>query len=114
MQTLRLSFKSSTFGLAALRITARTAISTIYSAILIKIEIMLTDGSFRLDTMVKMMIPMISSRTAAPRIALPTGPFSLPISRSASTVILTEVAVRITPMKTHFKTSLKSDASTWK
>ena len=36
---------------------------------------------------------------AAPRIAVPTLPFKCPISCNASTVILTEVAVRITPIK---------------
>ena len=43
-------------------------------------------------------MPRISSITAAPRIAVPTRLFSLPISRSVSTVIETEVAVRTTPM----------------
>ena len=45
------------------------------------------------------MIPKISSMTAAPRIALPARVFSLPISLSVSTEMLTEVAVRITPTK---------------
>ena len=49
--------------------------------------------------MVSAIIPSTSSITAAPRIAFPALVFSLPISRSVSTVILTEVAVRITPIK---------------
>ena len=46
------------------------------------------------------MIPKISSIIAAPKIALPEAVFNLPISCNVSTVILTDVAVRITPTKT--------------
>ena len=45
---------------------------------------------------VNAIIPRTSSITAAPRI--PASVLSFPISRSVSTVILTEVAVRITPI----------------
>ena len=47
---------------------------------------------------VNAIIPRTSSITAAPRIAFPASVLSFPISRSVSTVILTEVAVRITPI----------------
>ena len=57
-----------------------------------------TEGSVSALRMVRTMMPRISSITAAPSIAVPTRLFSLPISRSVSTVIETEVAVRTTPM----------------
>ncbi len=43
-------------------------------------------------------MPSISSMTAAAIMAVPTRLLSLPISRSVSTVIETEVAVRTTPI----------------
>ena len=44
--------------------------------------------------------------TAAPRIAFPAAEFNLPSSFNVSTVILTDVAVRITPMNTFCNTIL--------
>ena len=48
--------------------------------------------------MVSTRIPMTSSMMAALTMVVPTKPFSLPSSRSACTVILTEVAVMIQPI----------------
>ena len=56
---------------------------------------------------VKAMIPRMSSIIAAPSIALPDSDFSLPSSLSVSTVILTDVAVSITPIKTFCKNTLQ-------
>ena len=58
-----------------------------------------TLGSAMLVITVSAIIPRISSMMAAPRMALPALVLSLPISLSVSTVILTEVAVKITPIK---------------
>ena len=58
-----------------------------------------TVGSAILVIIVKAIIPKISSIIAAPKMALPARVFSLPISLRVSTVILTDVAVKITPMK---------------
>ena len=55
--------------------------------------------------MVSTIIPRISSITAAPRMVVPTLPFKRPSSRNVSTVILTDVAVSTTPIKTDFNTS---------
>lgn len=54
----------------------------------------------RLVTMVRAIRPRMSSIRAAARMVLPTTVLSLPISLRASTVMETEVAVRMTPMKT--------------
>lgn len=51
---------------------------------------------------VRTMMPSTSSMTAAAMIAVPTRLLSLPISRSVSTVIETEVAVRTTPINAAF------------
>ena len=45
------------------------------------------------------MTPKISSMMAAPKIALPARVFNFPSSFNVSTVILTDVAVRIIPIK---------------
>lgn len=45
-------------------------------------------------------MPMMSSMIAALRMVVPTLPFNFPISFSDSTVMLTEVAVRMVPTKT--------------
>ena len=60
---------------------------------------MFTEGSARLVTSVSAMIPRISSIRAAPRIAFPAFVDSLPSSFSVSTVMLTDVAVRMIPIK---------------
>ena len=57
-----------------------------------------TDVSARLVIKVRATIPRISSMIAAPRMAFPARVFSLPISLSVSTVMLTDVAVKITPI----------------
>ena len=57
-----------------------------------------TDVSAIDVTIVSAMMPRTSSIIAAPRIALPEWVLSLPISFRVSTVIETEVAVRMTPM----------------
>ena len=49
------------------------------------------------ETIVKAMIPKTSSITAAAKIAFPLSVFIAPISFKVSTVIPTEVAVKITP-----------------
>ena len=59
---------------------------------------MLTLESAMLLMMVKAMMPSTSSMMAAPKMALPERVFSLPSSFRVSTEMLTEVAVRITPM----------------
>ena len=51
-------------------------------------------------TNVSTIIPITSSIIAALKIVVPTFPFSFPISFSDSTVILTEVAVKIVPTNT--------------
>ena len=56
---------------------------------------------------VRAMMPRISSIIAAPRIALPERVFSFPSSFNVSTVILTDVAVRITPINTFCKNRLQ-------
>ena len=48
--------------------------------------------------MVRAMMPSTSSMMAAPKMALPERVFSLPSSFRVSTEMLTEVAVRMTPM----------------
>ena len=63
-----------------------------------------------LVTIVNATIPRISSMIAAPRIALPERVLSFPSSFNVSTVILTEVAVRITPIKI-FCRKILADAS---
>ena len=55
--------------------------------------------SAKLVTIVRAMIPKISSIMAAPRIAFPDLVFNLPNSFKVSTVILTEVAVKILTVK---------------
>ena len=77
-----------------------------YAMILMITVIGLTEESFKLVTMVRTIIPRISSITAAPRIVVPTFPFNLPNSLKVSTVILTEVAVNTTPMNTAFNSSV--------
>jgi hypothetical protein len=47
---------------------------------------------------VRAMMPSTSSMMAAPRMALPEWVFSFPSSFKVSTVMLTEVAVKMTPM----------------
>ena len=60
---------------------------------------MLSPPPARLLTRVRATRPSTSSISAAARMVLPTFVSSLPISLSVSTVMLTEVAVRIVPMK---------------
>ena len=67
--------------------------------ILNKTKLILTSEFVILVTTVRAMTPKISSIMAAPRIALPARVLSFPNSFSVSTVILTEVAVRIIPIK---------------
>ena len=66
--------------------------------------------------MVNATIPKISSIKAAPRMALPLGVDSFPISFSVSTEMLTEVAVSMTPINMFCRNAvgsvLKKDAST--
>ena len=69
---------------------------------------MFTLSSAMLITTVRAMMPRISSMIAAPSIALPARVESLPISFSVSTVILTEVAVRMMPMKIFWSITLES------
>ena len=57
-------------------------------------------GSLKPMTTVSTMIPMTSSMMAAFKMVVPTSVFSLPSSFKACTVMLTDVAVRITPIKT--------------
>ena len=86
------------------------------AAILIRTMPILTLGSAKLVISVRAIIPRISSINAAPRIALPERVDSFPISLSVSTVMLTEVAVRMTPIKTFCKNAsdcvLKMEAMT--
>ena len=56
--------------------------------------------SLMLETKVSSTMPMISSIIAALKITVPTLPFSRPSSRSTSTVMPTEVAVIMVPIKT--------------
>lgn len=62
-------------------------------------KLILVELFVELVTIVKMIIPKISSIIAAPNIAVPERVFNLPSSCKVSTVILTEVAVNITPIK---------------
>ena len=62
----------------------------------------------QLEIIVRAMIPKISSIIAAPKIALPAFEFNLPSSLKVSTVILTEVAVNITPINICCKNKLES------
>ena len=55
------------------------------------------------STIVSTMIPITSSIIAALTIAWPTSDLIFPSSLRTATVILTEVAVSIVPMKTHLK-----------
>lgn len=57
-------------------------------------------GSLNPITTVSTIIPITSSMIAAFRIVVPTSVFSLPNSFRACTVMLTDVAVSITPIKT--------------
>ena len=54
--------------------------------------------SAMLVMIVRAMMPSTSSMMAAPRMALPEWVFSFPSSFKVSTVMLTEVAVKMTPM----------------
>ena len=63
---------------------------------------------------VKAIIPKMSSMMAAPRIEAPTLPRNFPISRSVSTVILTDVAVKTVPIKALSKNKTESGLSPWK
>ena len=69
------------------------------NTILINTSPILTSVLVALVTTVKAMTPKISSMMAAPKIALPARVFSFPSSFNVSTVILTDVAVRIIPIK---------------
>ena len=60
---------------------------------------MLSSPPAKLQTSVKAMRPSTSSMSAAARIVLPTLVSSFFISLSVSTVMLTDVAVRMVPMK---------------
>ena len=60
----------------------------------------LESGLLNPITKVSTMMPMMSSMIAALNMVVPTCPFNLPISFSDSTVMLTDVAVRIVPTKT--------------
>ena len=59
--------------------------------------------SFALKTNVRTMMPMTSSMIAELTMVVPTVPFSLPSSLRAATVMLTEVADIIVPMKSALK-----------
>ena len=63
----------------------------------------LVSVSFELRTKVRTMMPITSSIIAELTIVVPTVPFSLPNSLSAATVMLTEVADIIVPMKRPLK-----------
>lgn len=65
-----------------------------------------TEVSARLVMMVRAMMPKISSMMAAPKMALPARVLSLPISFKVSTVMLTDVAVRMTPINIFCKKTL--------
>ena len=56
------------------------------------------------------MIPRISSMMAAPKIAFPERVFNFPSSFNVSTVILTDVAVKMIPIKIFCK-KIEQDAS---
>ena len=57
-----------------------------------------TEGSLKPMTTVSTMMPMTSSMMAALTMVVPTRPRRWPISRRASTVMETEVAVMMVPM----------------
>ena len=59
----------------------------------------LTEESAQLVIRVSATIPKISSMIAAPSIAFPARVFNFPNSFNVSTVILTDVAVKIIPIK---------------
>ena len=63
-------------------------------------------GSAILVITVRAIIPRISSMSAAPIIAFPALDESLPSSLSVSTVMLTDVAVSITPMNMFWRNVL--------
>ena len=60
----------------------------------------LDSGFLKPMTKVSTMMPMTSSMMAALRMVVPTLPFSFPISFRDCTVMLTLVAVMMTPMNT--------------
>ena len=91
---------------AKLNATATTIAKTKKSTILSITSPIFTDLSAHEVTIVSAIIPRISSIRAAPRIALPDFDERRPISLSVSTVILTEVAVRIIPIKMFCKVIL--------
>lgn len=74
------------------------AINTKNSAMRMKTSAGRLSGSVKPVMTVRIMMPRMSSMTAAPRIAVPTLPRRRPISRRVSTVIETEVAVSTTPI----------------
>ena len=69
------------------------------ATILSKTTTMFTLESARLVTTVKATMPRMSSMIAAPKIALPARVFNFPISLRVSTEMLTEVAVKMIPIK---------------
>ena len=79
---------------------AQTPTNTKNSRIFNRVTQMLTLLSAIDEITVSTMMPKISSITAAPKMVLATLVFNLPNSFRVSTVMLTLVAVRITPMNT--------------
>ena len=63
---------------------------------------------------VNAIIPRMSSIIAAPKMDVPIFPFNFPISRSVSTVMLTDVAVKTMPTKALSKKIMVSGLSPWK
>ena len=59
---------------------------------------MLTDTSLALIKTVRATIPIISSIIAAPTIVVPDLVLSLPVSLRVSTEIVTDVAIKMTPI----------------
>ena len=91
--------------------TPTTPTKTKKATILTKTTTMLTCAPARLVTTVSAIRPRMSSMRAAAKIVLPTLVESLPSSVRVSTVMLTEVAVRMTPMKMFWSRTLPGCAN---
>ena len=86
-------------------ISHTTERKTKYAAIFINTEPESEPALVKLVIQVSIIIPIMSSIIAAPKIVVPIFPLSFPISLSVSTVIDTDVAVSTTPINIAFRNS---------
>ena len=103
---LTLSSRSNHFSISFLAISPIMTLHTKKATIFINTTARFTLVSAIPVIIVNATIPRISSIKAAPKMAFPLGVLNLPISFNVSTLILTDVAVKITPMNMFCKNAL--------